>query len=635
MSVRSAGKTIREARIKAGLSQEKLSDGICSLQSLSRIENESAGVSPSTFQALMARAGAPCEVFPVFENWNDFDCFFHLKHARFHLNSWQLDAAYEELNQLEAKEWNQNRFYYQEWLLLHSMLQFRSGQCSHAQNCDTLLTALHISRPTIDLSDFRHLLLSINEIELLIYAAQELLYLNHPDECLGICSQLQTYLSNTEIAFLEKDHLLAELAVVYCKYLIANKEYSAANQLADTHRHQMVLNGDDTSLLELTFLTGVSSYYLGDPEAALLHFKDVFYSAHAIHSPYATISRNYACTNLNLELPSNLLEVPDIPLCYYETKKITDISAFTDGVYDYNASTIITIGSLIQKFRLDNNVSQQMLCQGLCSKSKLSKIENGTLQPDVALAEALLQRLGFSEREFVFWGDAKEAKFHELKFRLMHDIYLSADDKAAYIAQLKKLITPKDTLYYQFYLIQDAIQCKTPKDKLQKLQMALACTLPHFNIGEIGNFRLSWAELSILNGIAHSCILSGDYLKTINYCKHILIYQKVANPDIIFQSHAFSITLRTLARSLYLQEHHKELIDTFLSFDITSLNYNLRNCGELFFFYAQSLCECSQFDCVDLYAKYSCAAYDISELSPNRTILIESLQTENNFQIEY
>ena len=77
MSVRSAGKTIREARIKAGLSQEKLSDGICSLQSLSRIENESAGVSPSTFQALMARAGAPCEVFPVFENWNDCDCFFH------------------------------------------------------------------------------------------------------------------------------------------------------------------------------------------------------------------------------------------------------------------------------------------------------------------------------------------------------------------------------------------------------------------------------------------------------------------------------------------------------------------------------------------------------------------------------
>ncbi|MDD6637825.1 MAG: helix-turn-helix transcriptional regulator [Lachnospiraceae bacterium] len=635
MSVRSAGKTIREARIKAGLSQEKLSDGICSLQSLSRIENESAGVSPSTFQALMARAGAPCEVFPVFENWKDFDCFFHLKHARFHLNSWQLDTAYEELNQLEAKEWNQNRFYYQEWLLLHSMLQFRSGQCSHAQNYDTLLTALHISRPTIDLSDFRHLLLSINEIELLIYAAQELLYLNHPDECLSICSQLQTYLSNTEIAFLEKDHLLAELAVVYCKYLIANKEYSAANQLADTHRHQMVLNGDDTSLLELTFLTGVSSYYLGDPEAALLHFKDVFYSAHAIHSPFATISRNYACTNLNLELPSNLLEVPDIPLCYFETKKITDISAFTDGVYDYNASTIITIGSLIQKFRLDNNVSQQMLCQGLCSKSKLSKIENGTLQPDVALAEALLQRLGFSEREFVFWGDAKEAKFHELKFRLMHDIYLSADDKAAYIAQLKKLITPKDTLYYQFYLLETTTLPNFCDDVIEVLQQALSCTLPQFDINQISSYRLSWTELSILNNIAHAYRLRNNSLPGITYYKQLLEYQRIVTPDIMLQSRTYAVTLRMLVRSFYLQEHHKELVDTLMNLDLTVLNYNLSNCGGFYFYYIQSLCECKKYANVALFTKYSYATYSLMELSQNSYALIQGMSDEYNIQIEY
>ena len=66
MSVRNAGKTIREARIKAGLTQEQLSEGVCSVLSLSRIENGSAGVSPVTFQALMAHAGAPCEVYPIF-----------------------------------------------------------------------------------------------------------------------------------------------------------------------------------------------------------------------------------------------------------------------------------------------------------------------------------------------------------------------------------------------------------------------------------------------------------------------------------------------------------------------------------------------------------------------------------------
>lgn len=61
MGVRNAGKAIREARLKAGLTQEQLSEGVCSVLSLSRIENGSAYVSPVTFQALMAHAGAPAK----------------------------------------------------------------------------------------------------------------------------------------------------------------------------------------------------------------------------------------------------------------------------------------------------------------------------------------------------------------------------------------------------------------------------------------------------------------------------------------------------------------------------------------------------------------------------------------------
>ena len=87
MSVRNAGKTIREARIKAGLTQEQLSEGVCSVLSLSRIENGSAGVSPVTFQALMAHAGAPCEVYPIFASRTDFDCFYTLNRARFYLST--------------------------------------------------------------------------------------------------------------------------------------------------------------------------------------------------------------------------------------------------------------------------------------------------------------------------------------------------------------------------------------------------------------------------------------------------------------------------------------------------------------------------------------------------------------------
>lgn len=52
-----AGDIIRLMRTAAGISQEELSDGICSVQTLSRIENGKHKVKQSTYALLMARMG--------------------------------------------------------------------------------------------------------------------------------------------------------------------------------------------------------------------------------------------------------------------------------------------------------------------------------------------------------------------------------------------------------------------------------------------------------------------------------------------------------------------------------------------------------------------------------------------------
>ena len=132
MSVQHAGSIIRQARLNAGLTQEQLSDGVCSTLSLSRIENGSAGVSPATFQTLMAHAGIFCEAYPTFSTRADFDCFYALKKVRFYLDSWQLTPACQLLDHIEMLNWADNKFYYQEWLLLHCKLQLRSGHANHA-----------------------------------------------------------------------------------------------------------------------------------------------------------------------------------------------------------------------------------------------------------------------------------------------------------------------------------------------------------------------------------------------------------------------------------------------------------------------------------------------------------------------
>lgn len=293
MSVQDAGVLIREARLKAGLTQEKLSDGICSVLSLSRIENGTAGVSPSTFQALMARAGVNKEISPIFASRADFDCFYILKRASFYINAWQLELAYNELEKIENLNWANNKYYYQEWLLLHCKLQFRSGCCDHQKNFDTLHSAINISIPNFQPDDIRSLLLSITEIELMIAYAQEGLYLGKLELCLEICEQISTYITNSSISQSEKDSLLAKNAVVYSKYLIATKEYDKAYTTANNYRQLMILNMNDINLHELTFLTAISQYYCNNLEKALSMFRTVFFASLGIFSCYSTTCLNY------------------------------------------------------------------------------------------------------------------------------------------------------------------------------------------------------------------------------------------------------------------------------------------------------------------------------------------------------
>ena len=625
MSVRNAGKTIREARIKAGLTQEQLSEGVCSVLSLSRIENGSAGVSPVTFQALMAHAGAPCEVYPIFAGRTDFDCFYTLNRARFYLGSWQLSQAYEELNKLE--EWNfaDNKLYYQEYLYLNGQIQVRSGCADHHALYDLFSSALHITRPEIDYSDFHHLLLSIVEIELLIGVAQELLYLGKSDLCYNICSQIASYLANAEIDYLKKDYLYAEYAIVYTKYLLEKKDYKEALAIADLHRHKMVQNSEDSPLLELTFLTSLGYYHTGEMETAYIYFKNTFYAAHSIDSYYAVMCRNYVLNEHMFALDDYLSQMDDIPQITFPIKKAITTSDLADGTYDFFSTDVLTIGRLIHELRTEQGLSQTILCQGLCSKSKLSKIENESLQPDIFLTEALLQRLGISERGFTFWGNERESKIYELKFKLMHIFGYQTDKLSSYLSKLKSMLTTKDTLPTQLYYLYYAISKNlSAEKKVNILLQALSYTLPNFDIHFIYNYRLSWAELSLLTNIAFE-YQTIDANKSNVYFSKILDYFLINSFDICFMNSFLSPTLTRYCTNLYIQKHYYELLDLLSEKNFSVQKKSLRNLGYFFFYYAQALGEVKKYNAAKLYGHYACAIQELFESKPNSDVLKESL----------
>ena len=221
--------------------------------------------------------------------------------------------------------------------------------------------------------------------------------------------------------------------------------------------------------------------------------------------------------------------------------------------------------------RTEQKLSQNILCQGLCSKSALSKIENGTLQPDMMLAEALLQRFGISEREFTFWADEREAKIHELMFQIVYCDNKTPAIIESLLDELCLSMTPQDKILHQFILFRRAILKSSNEERISLLWEALALTLPDFDITHIHEYRLSWMELSILNNLEFQYRLTDTSHSGINLLYVLHTYYTSNKLDVIFLSQTQSIMLYYFVRCLYTAKRYREIEDFFKHSSVTDM----------------------------------------------------------------
>ena len=632
MAVRNAGKIIREARLKAGLTQEQMSEDICSVLTLSRIENNSAGVSPSLFQALMSRAGAPRNIFPVFPNRKDFDCFYTLKRARLYLESWQLQEAYDELLKVKNADFSNNKFHYQEWLYLQGWLQSRSGSCEHQLIYEIFISALNITKPNIDFSDLSNELFSDIELELLIEISNELLYLSQSDLSYIICSQLESYINNAELSFIERDRLLSRNAIARTKYLLYTHDYNKALETINEYRHLMVVNSENTSLLELNFWTAMSYYYCGNIEKAHQMFNDTFYSARAIESCYATTCLKFVSENTSIVIDDYIKSLPPINCKTFKYEKITDSLSLSDGTYDLFSPDVLTLGRLIYVLRKEQNISQAVLCQGLCSKSKLSKIENDQLQPDIFLSEALLQRLGVSERVFSFWGNSNYKILYELKSKILNSKLTSLKEQFALLKQFKELLSENNNILLQFYYALSYDFLDESERRIATLQNALNLTLPDFDILNINNYRLSLIELGIIGNIAYEYREISPSKSNLYFSK-LLEYRNLSSVNIMFQSLVYPIFIYKYAHSLYHQKYYLQLSNLYTFSVARILKIHLDSLGFFTLFFVQALGECNDYKKAFYYGKCAASIERMLELYSNALSIASTLKSDFDIEI--
>ena len=111
------------------------------------------------------------------------------------------------------------------------------------------------------------------------------------------------------------------------------------------------------------------------------------------------------------------------------------------------------LGIIIRQRRDMLGLSQQQLCQGICDRPTLSRIERGDQVPAYSTLRALLQRLGLQEKDVHFLLGQPDFETAQLQREIValntRKQWLQAQQK---IRQLQALPTAADPLTRQFIL---------------------------------------------------------------------------------------------------------------------------------------------------------------------------------------
>lgn len=72
----------------------------------------------------------------------------------------------------------------------------------------------------------------------------------------------------------------------------------------------------------------------------------------------------------------------------------------------------MTLGEMIKHFRIEKEVKEEEICEGLCARTLISHFETGRVSPDILLFNRLTERMGVSPEMFALMVTKKEYEYY-------------------------------------------------------------------------------------------------------------------------------------------------------------------------------------------------------------------------------
>ncbi len=259
------GSLIRMRREQLGVTQEDLADGICSVPTLSRLENGSRMPSPQIFQRLMERLGYSSMLLDSYGDKADFRARELEMHIRQCSMNGEPEGAREALAELAAM-WKNPSPMNRQFLMLHHYLLYED-EFTPESALSHLEEALALTCPGYT-PEKPPRLMSFDEIILLNNIALRHAAMGNKTRCIAILQGIREFYDR-HVVFTE-EALRTQPVVLYnlSKYLGQEERYDECIEICDLAIRLARRTGRCQSLAKTLYNRGWALLKRGRPEDA-------------------------------------------------------------------------------------------------------------------------------------------------------------------------------------------------------------------------------------------------------------------------------------------------------------------------------------------------------------------------------
>ena len=234
------------------------------------------------------------------------------------------------------------------------------------------------------------------------------------------------------------------------------------------------------------------------------------------------------------------------------------------------------IGAYIKQQRKDRGWSQEFLCEGICSRNNLSRIENDTQAPSFTTLNKLFEKLGLPSRQFLMLTDKDSIVAENLQKKIQNDSALCQETEGEERSRIQERIWKdleeleamcgKDDSFIRQFILSTQVTVGRPtrpysfEERLDMLLEAIRLTVPRFDLKKIAAFRYTEMEIVLINKLARTYSRSGDRKKAISVSRQLLQYIENNNQGLDSYARQFCLVAYNYAHDLALEKDYEKSI---------------------------------------------------------------------------